>query len=148
MTKTLMVTATITITIATIRIVKLTVLQRYGPAAAFDTSFQAKMPLLGSWSGGKASHLWKQKLLNYIYSAIYFFNKEIMLQQSICSWLPIVKTSHSTIPYDHLQKESKRGADSFGVVVVCFHVNVVIRVVLCIATVLLHVYDIICYSHH
>ena len=27
----------------------------------------------------------KQKLLNYIYSAIYFFNKELMLQQSICS---------------------------------------------------------------
>ena len=71
-----------------------------------------------------------------------------MLQQSIRSQLPIVKTSHRTIPYDHLQKESKRGADSFGVVVFCFHVNVVIRVVLCIATVLLHVYDIICYSHH
>ena len=47
----------------------------------------------------------KQTLLNYIYSAIYFFNKELMLQQSICSWLPIVKTSHSTIPYDHLLKE-------------------------------------------
>ena len=45
MTKTLMVTATITI--ATIITVKLTVLQRYGPAAAFDTPFQAKMPLLG-----------------------------------------------------------------------------------------------------
>ena len=41
-----MVTATITITIATIIIVKLTVLQRYGPAAAFDTPFQAKTPLL------------------------------------------------------------------------------------------------------
>ena len=27
----------------------------------------------------------KQKLLNYIYSAIYFFNKELMLQRSICS---------------------------------------------------------------
>ena len=37
----------ITITIATIRIVKLTVLQRYGPAAAFDIPFQAKTPLLG-----------------------------------------------------------------------------------------------------
>ena len=47
MTKTLMVNATITITIATIRIVKLTVLQRYGPAAAFDIPFQAKTPLLG-----------------------------------------------------------------------------------------------------
>ena len=47
MTKKLMVPATITITIATIIIVKLTVLQRYGPAAAFDTPFQAKMPLLG-----------------------------------------------------------------------------------------------------
>ena len=47
MTKTLMVTATITIAIATITIVKLTVLQRYGPAAAFDIPFQAKMPLLG-----------------------------------------------------------------------------------------------------
>ena len=47
MTKTLMVTATITITIATIIIIKLTVLQRYGPAAAFDTPFQEKTPLLG-----------------------------------------------------------------------------------------------------
>ena len=47
MTKTLMVTATITITIATIIIIKLTVLQRYGPAAAFDTPFQAKTPLVG-----------------------------------------------------------------------------------------------------
>ena len=47
MTKALMVTATITITIATIIIVQLTVLQRYGPAAAFDTPFQAKTPLLG-----------------------------------------------------------------------------------------------------
>ena len=46
MTKALMVTATITITIATIIIVKLTVLQRYGPAAAFDIPFQAKTPLL------------------------------------------------------------------------------------------------------
>ena len=59
-----------------------------------------------------------------------------------------MKTSHRTIPYDHLQKESKREADSFGAVVVCSHVNVAIRVVLCIATVVLHVYDIICYSHH
>ena len=66
-----------------------------------------------------------------------------MLQQSIRSQLPIVKTSHRTIPYDHLQKESKMGADSFGAVVVCFHINVAIRVVLFIATVLLHVYDII-----
>ena len=40
-----------------------------------------------------------------------------------------MKTSHRTIPYDHLQKESKRGADSFGAVVVCSHVNVAIRVV-------------------
>ena len=47
----------------------------------------------------------KQNLLNYFNSAIYFFNKELMSQQSICSWLPIVKTSHSTIPYDHLLKE-------------------------------------------
>ena len=47
MMKTLMVTATITITIATIIIIKLTVLQRYGPAAAFDIPFQAKTPLLG-----------------------------------------------------------------------------------------------------
>jgi len=61
----------------------------------------------------------KQKLLNYIYSAIYFFNKELMLQQSICSWLPIVKTSHSTIPYDHLLKESL-GANCFSAVVILF----------------------------
>ena len=47
MTKTLMLPATITITIATIIIVKLTVLQRYEPAAAFDTPFQAKTLLLG-----------------------------------------------------------------------------------------------------
>ena len=71
-----------------------------------------------------------------------------MLQQSIRSQLPIVKTSHRTIPYDHLQKESKREANSLGAFVVCFHVNMAIRVVLCIATVVLHVYDIICYSHH
>ena len=46
MTKTLMVTATITITIPTIIIVQLTILQTYGPAAAFDTPFQAKALLL------------------------------------------------------------------------------------------------------
>ena len=61
----------------------------------------------------------KQKLLNYIYSAIYFFNKELMLQQSICSSLPIVKTSHSTIPYDHLLKE-RMGANCFSAVVILF----------------------------
>ena len=58
-----------------------------------------------------------------------------MLQQSIRSQLPIVKTSHRTIPYDHLQKESKREADFFGAFVVCFDINVAIRVVLCVATV-------------
>ena len=47
MTKASMVTATITITIATIIIVQLTVLQRYGPVAAFDIPFQAKTLLLG-----------------------------------------------------------------------------------------------------
>ena len=57
MTKTLMVPATITITIATIIIVKLTVLQRYGPAASFDTPFQAKTLFLGPRSGGTVSYL-------------------------------------------------------------------------------------------
>ena len=42
-----------------------------------------------------------------------------MLQQSICSSLPIVKTSHSTIPYDHLLKE-RMGANCCSAVVILF----------------------------
>ena len=82
-------------------------------------SFEQRRHFSGLEAGVRRVTCEKQKLLNYIYWAIYFFNKELMLQQSICSWLPIVKTSHSTIPYDHLLKE-RMGANCFSVVVISF----------------------------
>ena len=81
-------------------------------------SFKQRRHFSGLEAGVRRVTCEKQKLLNYIYSAIYFFtDNELMSQQSICSWLPIVKTSHSTIPYDHLLKE-RMGANCFSAVVI------------------------------